>query len=98
MVIRMHQFAEPGTLADLRGNEPAAARAAMYRDAADREKRASEDKQTARAELLDLLGDREKAILDGYTISAGMVGPAEIPAYTRPGYRNFRLTAKKVKA
>jgi hypothetical protein len=29
-------------------------------------------------------------------VSAGVVGPAEV-AYTRPGYRNLRVTAKKAK-
>lgn len=97
MVIRMHQFAEPGTLADLRGNEAAAQLARAYNEAAQRERLAKDDKESAKAELLELLGTSERALADGFTISAGMVGPAEIPAYTRPAYRNFRVTAKKAK-
>ena len=96
MVVRMHQFAEPGTLADLRKNPMATELATAYKVAGDAEKAANDAKQSAKAELLLLLGDREKALLDGFSISAGMVGPTHI-AYDREGYRNFRVTAKKPK-
>jgi putative phage-type endonuclease len=97
MVIRLHQFSEPGTTVDLRDNEQAAALAAAYQAAGEAEKKAKADKDTARAALLELIGTREKALLNGYSVSAGMVGPAEVPAYTRQAYRNFRVTAKKAK-
>lgn len=94
MVVRMNQYAEPGTLADLRGDEKARALAIEYKTAADLEKQHGEAKESAKAELLLLLGDREKAMLDGFNITAGMVAPTRVE-YDRKAYRNFRLTAKK---
>lgn len=96
-VIGMHQFAEPGTLVDLRGNAKAIELARAYDDAAKRGRQAEDDKKSAKAELLEIMGEAEKGMMDGFTISAGVVGPAEIAAYTRAGYRNFRVTAKKAK-
>jgi hypothetical protein len=62
-------------------------------------KKAAEDKQkVAKAELLQLIGDSERVICqDGVSISAGMVAEAEVKAYTRAGYRGFRVNQKSKK-
>lgn len=93
-VIRRCQFADPGKVIDLRGNSQAAELVNQYRAAGDAEKAIKATKETSKAQLLQLMGDAEKATLDGFTISAGLIGPCEV-AYTREGYRSFRVTAKK---
>src|SRR5262249_54009822 len=93
---RLYNFAEPGKLADLRGNEAVTAICQRYKDAGDDEKAAKDRKDVARAELLQIIGDAEKALVDGFSVSAGMIGPTRIE-YDRAGYRDFRIYAKKAK-
>jgi len=94
VIAKLYGFAEPGKVLDARSDEKITTLCEEYRKWADAEKNAREEKQARKAELLTLIGDAEKVIADGYTISCGLVGPAE---YTvkRDGYRNFKLTPKK---
>lgn len=94
IIKKLYGFAEPGKLLDARGDEEIAGLCAAYADAQDRFNSAKDDKESAVARLLMKLGDHEKALVDGFSVSAGMVGPAEIPAYTRAGYRLVRITKK----
>ena len=95
-VIRLNQYAEPGKLLDARDKPDLIALIADYarlkREAAD----IDEIAQVRKAELLVAIGDAEKVLVDGYSVSAGMVGPAEV-SYTRGGYRNLRVTKKAEK-
>lgn len=91
---KLFGYAEPGKIYDGRSDEELATLCREYHQASQREKLAQEDKDVAKAKLLAKIGDCEKAVTNEFTISAGLVGPAEI-TYTRKGYRNFRLTAKK---
>ena len=93
-VIRMHQFAEPGKLFDARNDAQIASLVQQYHQLGQVEKDAGEQRKVLKAEILQRIGEAEKVLLDGFSVSAGMVGPAEV-AYTRAGYRNFRVTAKK---
>ena len=43
-----------------------------------------------------MIGEAEKVLASGYSISAGIVAPCEV-AYTREGYRLFKVTKKKEK-
>jgi predicted phage-related endonuclease len=95
-VCKLYGYADPGKLFDGRGDEELAQLANEYEDARNRHKIAEEDKDIAKAKILTRIGDAEKAIIDGFRLSAGMVGPSEM-AFTRPGYRNFRLTVQKPK-
>lgn len=92
----LYGFAQPGKLFDARGRQDIAALCELYRRAADDEKAAKGRKDAAKAELLMAIGDSEKVVADGFTISASMVGPAEV-SYTREGYRNFRIYEKSTK-
>lgn len=96
-VIALYSHAEPGKIADLRDNPTAKQLANEYAFAADLSKQADIQKRTARARLMELIGDAEKVLGDGYKISAGVVAESHIPAYTRKGYRAFRLTTQKEK-
>jgi putative phage-type endonuclease len=92
----LYKYAEPGKVLDARGDAEITALCAEYASASERAKLADEDKKTAKAKLLAKIGEHERCMLDGYTITAGMVGPTFV-SYTREGYRNFRVTAKKEK-
>lgn len=95
-IAKLFGHAEPGTFIDLRDNNRAAELAAEYKRASDEAKAAGDRKEAAKAELLTIIGDAEKAALPGFTLSAGVVAEAEI-SYVRKAYRNFRLTARKEK-
>lgn len=104
-VIRLNQYAEPGKILDASNDEEIARLVTEYREAAAAEKNACEDKEVAKARLLEAIGDAEKVLLPGFTISAGMMADtpptlitAEMVGTTyggRKGYRNLRITAKK---
>ena len=94
-VIRLNSFAEPGKLLDGRHDaelvEMIARYSALGRDVA----KLQDEREVVKAELLERIGDHEKVLLDGFTVSAGMVAPTTVETYVRKGYRNFRVTAKK---
>jgi putative phage-type endonuclease len=99
LVAYLYNYAEPGKVLDAQGDSEEAKRiASLVRDYHEQGilKSAAENKQkTIKAELLTLIGDSERVVCpDGYTISAGVVAEAEIPAYTRKAYRNVRITKK----
>ncbi len=85
-------YAETGKLLDKRGDHRLAELAYKYNTAVASAKYADDEKKSAKAELLLAIGDAEKVMLDGFKISAGMRAPAEVKAYIRPGYRDFRVT------
>ena len=90
-------YAEVGKLLDKRGDMRMNGLAVAYKDAGERAQKADDDKKSAKAELLLAIGDAEKVLLDGFKISAGMRAPAEVKAYTRAGFRDFRITLMKEK-
>lgn len=96
-VIALNQYAAPGKLMDARGNPELVALLAEYERIGKEGRKLDDERKVMKADLLQLIGDHEKVIADGFTISAGMVGPASV-SYEREGYRNFRVFAKKVAA
>lgn len=90
----MYDYAEPGKVANMRGDERVAEICQRYSEASRIAKNAEEDRKAAAAELLTVIGDAEKVFADGFTISAGVVGPARVE-YDRAGYRNLRLFPRK---
>lgn len=96
-VIRLNQFAEPGKLFDARGDADIASLLREYHRLGNEAKKAEEDRKVIKADILQKIGEAEKVLTDAGTVSAGMIGPAEV-AYTREGYRNFRFTPAKPKA
>lgn len=95
IVAKLYRYAEPGKVMDATGNEEIAELCRGYVAAAKQAREAEATKDTLKAKLLMLIGDAERVIVDGFNVSAGMVGDTEVPAYTRKGYRNVRITAKK---
>lgn len=70
---------------------------ADYEEGSALEKQGKSMKDTAKAELLDIIGDADKALFNGGSISAGMVQGGDVSYYREP-YRNFRVFTKKAKA
>lgn len=93
-IAKLYGYAEPGKIVSAYDNQELSALCARYSELAAMEKNAKEEKQAVKAELLTKIGDAEKVLTDGFTISAGVVGPME-KNYTQPAYRNFRVTPKK---
>lgn len=69
----------------------------QYRHATDLEKAARKDKDVAKGQILAAIGDAEKVLGEGWTVSAGLVPPTQIEAYERKGYRTFRVAFKRQK-
>ena len=99
----LYRYAEPGKVIDLQGEtvDPKFAdidRLVREHAAATSAKSAAEKvhKGTGAA-LLMAIGDAEKVLLKGATVSASMIGPTRVEAYDRAGYRNLRVYEKKVK-
>jgi predicted phage-related endonuclease len=92
---KLHGYAEPNKLYDGRGNERLAKACLDYKFHADVERQAEANKKAARATIYELIGDAEYALVDGYKVWAGLVGPAHIPAQDRAGYRSIKVTPKK---
>lgn len=94
-IAKLYKYAEPGKVKDSQGDAEMTAILTAYKAASAAESAAKADKDTAKAKLLMKIGDAEKVLADGFTVSAGVVAETEVPAYTRKAYRNVRVTAKK---
>lgn len=96
----LYSHAEPGkilTLSAEQMTEEMGELIKQYLDASAAEKAAKDRKDTAQGQLLmKYIGEHEKVITPIATISCGMIGPCDV-SYTRKGYRNWKVTAKKGK-
>tara|TARA_R110000822_G_scaffold123508_14_gene258017 strand:+ start:502 stop:1416 length:915 start_codon:yes stop_codon:yes gene_type:complete len=69
-----------------------------YRHARSGATALDKESKSLKAEILTLVGDEPSKVLCGLlTLSCGMIAETEVEAYTRKGYRNFRVTEKKPK-
>lgn len=104
-VIRMHQYAEPGRIYDGRNDAVLASLLQQYHQFGEAEKASAEQRKVLKAQILQIIGDAEKVLTPGFTVSAGLVGPSlgtlvtpeMVGTYVggRSGYRLFRCTPKK---
>jgi len=95
-IIGLNQFAEPGKLVSVKSDLEMTRLAQEYKEYSDIEKNAKSKKESIKAQILTQIGDAEKALGDGFNISASVIGPTEV-SYTRSGYRNFKITWPKKK-
>jgi putative phage-type endonuclease len=93
----LYGYAEPGKVLDAQDKDEIKALCLEYQAAQQAEKAAKDAKDSAVAKLLMQIGDHEKVLVDGFSISAGMVSETLVEAYTRKAYRNCRIYAKSVK-
>jgi len=96
-IARLYNYADPNKVLRVHDDAEIALLADRYRDAVANEKFAKEAKEGLKAQILMKIGDAEKVFGDGYTVSAGLIGPKLIEAYERKGYRDFRINFKKSK-
>lgn len=97
IIASIYRYAEPGKLLDAQADDEISTIVREYAAASKAESAAKADKDTAKAKLLMKIGDAEKVLAAGYSVSAGVVAETEIPAYTRKAYRLIRVTAIKPK-
>lgn len=95
-IAKLYQYAEPGKVVDASGDDELLMWAMEYRRLGEEIKSAEEVRDGYRARMLQRIGDAEKVLGAGFTVSAGVVGEAEI-SYTRKAYRTFRCSWKKQK-
>lgn len=93
-ISQLYGHAEPGKTMD--GNSEIEKLVNLYADISQKEKEITAEKKKIKSHLLTLIDDAEKVIGNDYTISATMVGPAQV-SYERKGYRNFKIYKKKGK-
>jgi putative phage-type endonuclease len=104
-VIRLNQYAEPGKILDATADENITALVMKLAAANTAKKLAEEDAEVTKAELLIAIGDAEKVLLAGFSVSAGTVQDSEPTLITadhigttyggRKGFRNCRLYPRK---
>lgn len=94
-IAKLYKYSEPGKV--ITATDRMADLAETYKIQKDIAKSAEDLAKGSKAELLTLIGDAEKVMGDGFSISAGMIGPKHIE-YERAGYRDFRIYANKHKA
>ncbi len=103
--IRQRAYAEPGRLLDLRDDPAACALFAEFNAKQAAVKAAELERDTAKAMLIERIGDAEKAIFPNGTLSASMVAPAKGTFVTadmvgkyvggKAGYRRFQSYLKE---
>ncbi len=96
-ISKLYGYAEPNKLMDARDNTALLYLAERYRVAAAKGKAATAQKKALKSQILIEIGDHEKCIGDGYSISAGMIAPTTVEQYEKQGYRNFKVNFKKKK-
>lgn len=95
-IAKLHGLADPGKLLDAKNDPEILQLAIQYKEASERIKEFESQKKAAKAQLLTKIGEAEKVLGEGFSISAGMTEPKIIESYERAGFRNFRINWKKV--
>lgn len=93
-ISKLYKYAEPGKV--IQGTPKMGEMVNEYQALGRGMKMADDARKGIKAELLTMIGEAEKVQGEGFSISAGMIGPADV-AYTREAYRDFRTYIKKPK-
>lgn len=101
VIAKLYGYADPDKVLDASADEALSDLLLRHYELGQQVKTLTEDRDALKAEALTKIGTAEKVLLKGgYTLTAGMVGPAEV-SYTRQGYRMFKVnrpSKKKAKA
>jgi putative phage-type endonuclease len=95
-ISKLYGFAEPNKIYDATGNEALTAKLARHKELGEKIKELDTERDAIKAEVLITIGDSEKVVGDGFSISAGVVAAAEYMCKRAP-YRMFKPTWKKIK-
>lgn len=96
-IASLYSSATAGKVLDLSKDLEFRGLAQRYKEAADREKTAEADKKAIKAQMLMKMGDAERVLIDGFSLSAGIVKGGPV-SFQREDFRNFRLTKKQESA
>lgn len=96
-ISKLYGYASPGSILDASGDSRIQDLCSQYKTCAAQAKEYEDAKKSIKAELLMIIGDHEKVKGDGFSISAGVIGPTTIESYERKSYRDFRVFLKKEK-
>lgn len=104
-VIRLNSHAEPGKILDATGDAKIATLVSEYKRLTAERDSADEAAKVIKAELMTAIGDAEKVLLDGWTISASVTAETPPTLITadmvgttyggRKGFRNCRINKRK---
>lgn len=95
-ISELYSIAEPGKTMDAHADQQIKSLVDEYNKCATLIRETEKKKSAAKAKILTLIGDHERVTSDDYTISASMVGPAQV-SYERAGFRRFGIYMKKNK-
>ena len=95
-ISKLYGYAEPNKVMDLKGNKEFNTLAARHKELVAAMKACEVEKDGLKAQMLMVIGDAEKCTGDGFSVSAGLIGPAHIE-YDRAGYRAFKLNWPRAK-
>lgn len=95
LVSRLYGYAEPGKVIESDTEIDWLAQA--YTDFSQQMKQLEEQRNEMKAKILMKIGEAEKVLGPGYSITAGVTGPTWVEAFERKGFRQFRVNRKKVK-
>ena len=90
-MLELNSYAEPGKM--ITGDEDLEKLCSEYKKVSENETILQKQKNQLKALILQRVGDAETAIVGKYTISAGLVAPAQV-SYERKGYRLFKVSKK----
>lgn len=93
-ISKLYGFAEPNKTVDMSTNQKFISLATEHTALGKQAKEIEEKRDALKAEMLTMIGDAEKVIGDGFTISAGIIGECPI-SYVRKAYRMFRASWRK---
>lgn len=96
-ISQIYGFADPGKVFDAREDDEFGMWAHEHKRLGEEIKQMTEVRDGFKSRMLMRMQDAEKVIGNGFTISAGIIGEAEV-SYIRKPYRMFKPTWKKVKA
>ena len=90
MIRKLHNYAEPGTIVDITINEKLTQLAHEYKRLGEEMKLLDSSRDAIKSEMLIGLGEAEKAIGNGFTVSLGTttVGEKVVKGYS---FRQFRI-------
>lgn len=93
-IAKLYGYAEPGKIYNAEENSDMLTMVKDYYEAGQIIKDLEAKRSEIKSRILIEIGDSEKVVSPLFSISAGTVGPAEV-AYTRQGYRMFKINPKK---
>lgn len=96
IISKIYGYSEPGSVLDARGNPQVVLLANEYRAIGEQIKILETSKSEKKAKLLMAIGNAEKTLGDGFSISAKAVEGKRVEAYDRKSYRDFRVNWSRV--